>query len=184
MERRGSKVWHRTAPMGSFGLGRARPLDRRRTPHTRRCGALRDRRAPQLRVRRRHQHRRGGATRHRRGARVDWPWRLFDRCMAVRQARRRGVDRIEKEKLMMQAAGPVVGEDRFEGTDGYRLFYRTWRPDGPARGVVVIVPGFNGHSGYYPWTAQHLAGSGFPAYPLDLRGPGRSAGEHFYVLNV
>ncbi len=82
---------------------------------------------------------------------------------------------------MMQAAGPVVGEDRFEGTDGYRLFYRTWRPDGPARGVVVIVPGFNGHSGYYPWTAQHLAGSGFAAYALDLRGRGRSDGERFYV---
>jgi acylglycerol lipase len=85
------------------------------------------------------------------------------------------------EEFMTQAVGHIVGEDRFEGTGGYRLFFRTWRPDGPARGVVVIVPGFNAHSGYYAWTAAQLVGRGFAVYALDLRGRGHSDGERFYV---
>lgn len=54
-------------------------------------------------------------------------------------------------------------------------------PDGAARGVVVIVPGFNAHSGYYQWVAGQFTASGLAAYAVDLRGRGKSDGERFYV---
>ena len=68
---------------------------------------------------------------------------------------------------------------------GLELFYRSWRPASPStpapRAVVVIVPGFNSHSGYYEWVAEQLTTRGFAAYAIDLRGRGQSEGERFYV---
>ena len=72
-------------------------------------------------------------------------------------------------------------DDKIEGISGLRIFFRSWRPEGNARGVVVIVPGFNSHSGYYQWVAQQLASIGLSVYALDLRGRGNSDGERFYV---
>ncbi len=46
---------------------------------------------------------------------------------------------------------------------------------------MVIVPGFNAHSGYYGWVAEQLLQSGIAVYALDLRGRGRSSGERFFV---
>lgn len=68
-----------------------------------------------------------------------------------------------------------------ESASGLKLFYRAWRPDTRARGVVVIVPGFNSHSGYYGWVAEQLLQAQLAVYALDLRGRGRSEGERFYV---
>lgn len=72
-------------------------------------------------------------------------------------------------------------EETFAGAGGLNIFFRSWRPNGNARGVVVIVPGFNSHSGYYNWVAQELTASGLAVYAIDLRGRGRSDGERFYV---
>lgn len=62
-----------------------------------------------------------------------------------------------------------------------QLFYRAWRPPGAARAALLIVPGFNSHSGYYAWTAARLAELGIAVYAIDLRGRGRSEGERFFV---
>lgn len=64
---------------------------------------------------------------------------------------------------------------------GLELFYRSWTPAATPRGVVVIVPGFNSHSGYYEWVGDELASRGLAAYAIDLRGRGQSEGERFYV---
>src|SRR6478672_1183689 len=72
-------------------------------------------------------------------------------------------------------------EERIETTGGLTLFVRSWRPDANARGVVVIVPGFNSHSGYFEWTAGQLVAAGLAVYAVDLRGRGQSDGERFYV---
>src|SRR5690349_357843 len=69
----------------------------------------------------------------------------------------------------------------FEGVGGLKIHLRAWRPDAAARGVVVIVPGFNSHSGYYTWVAEQLLRSGLSVYAVDLRGRGESDGERFYV---
>jgi len=82
---------------------------------------------------------------------------------------------------MAQAMPPAVSEDRFEGVNRFKIFYRTWRPAGTPRGVVVIVHGFNSHSGYYTWVADQFVANGLAVYALDLRGRGKSDGERFYV---
>ena len=74
-------------------------------------------------------------------------------------------------------------EETIQGAGGIKLFMRSWKPAGPARGVVVIVPGFNSHSGYYLWVAEQLAVSGLSVHAVDLRGRGKSEGERFFVEN-
>jgi alpha-beta hydrolase superfamily lysophospholipase len=49
--------------------------------------------------------------------------------------------------------------------------------------VVVIVPGFNAHSGRYAWVAEQFNVQGLAVYAVDLRGRGKSEGERFYVGN-
>jgi alpha-beta hydrolase superfamily lysophospholipase len=71
--------------------------------------------------------------------------------------------------------------ERVEGADGLRIFFRSWRPKEKPRALIVIVPGFNAHSGYYTWVAQQLVAMGLAVYAVDLRGRGNSDGERFYV---
>ena len=56
--------------------------------------------------------------------------------------------------------GATNTEGTFESTDRLNIFFRSWRPIGKPRGVVVIVPGFNSHSGYYAWVAEQLVAGG------------------------
>ncbi len=75
-----------------------------------------------------------------------------------------------------------MNEGSFEGAGGLNIFTRSWRPaQGTPRGVVVIVHGFNSHSGHYLWAADRFAEAGFAVYALDLRGRGKSDGERYYV---
>jgi acylglycerol lipase len=72
-------------------------------------------------------------------------------------------------------------ESTFEGVGGLKIFTRSWQPDGKPRGVMVIVHGFNSHSGQYLWAAEQFTKNGLAVYALDLRGRGRSEGERYYV---
>jgi alpha-beta hydrolase superfamily lysophospholipase len=69
----------------------------------------------------------------------------------------------------------------FEGQKGLKISYRSWHPAERLRAVVVIVPGFNSHSGYYGWVAEEMVKTGLAVYAVDLRGRGNSEGERFYV---
>lgn len=71
----------------------------------------------------------------------------------------------------------------FNTSDGQNVFYRHWKPFSNVKAVVVIVHGFNSHSGYYQWTAEQLINSGFETYAIDLRGRGKSDGERFYIAD-
>ena len=72
-------------------------------------------------------------------------------------------------------------EETYESTGGVKIFMRSWRPEGKARAVVVLVHGFNSHSGHYLWVADQLLAAGFAVYALDLRGRGKSDGERYFV---
>lgn len=74
-------------------------------------------------------------------------------------------------------------ESSFSGVGGLNIFTRTWLPKGKPRAVMILIHGFNAHSGYMQWPGEQFAASGFAAYALDLRGRGRSEGERFYVEN-
>ena len=75
-------------------------------------------------------------------------------------------------------------ESTFDGVGGLKIFTRSWQPEGQARGVVVIVPGFNSHSGQYLWVGEQFAANDLAAYAIDLRGRGRSEGERYYVEKI
>jgi acylglycerol lipase len=81
---------------------------------------------------------------------------------------------------MAQAMADLTYEELAVTNGGINLFFRAWRSSRP-RGVVVIVPGFNSHSGYYNWTAEQFVAAGLTAVAVDPRGRGKSAGERFYV---
>ena len=72
-------------------------------------------------------------------------------------------------------------EGTFEGVGGLKIATRTWKPPGAARGIMILIHGFNSHSGYFAWAAERFAGAGFATYALDHRGRGKSEGERFYV---
>ena len=72
-------------------------------------------------------------------------------------------------------------EETFEGAGGLNIFMRSWRPAAAPRAVIVIVHGFDSHSGHYFWVADQLVANGFAVYALDLRGRGKSQGERYYV---
>jgi len=71
--------------------------------------------------------------------------------------------------------------ERVEGGSGLNIFFRSLRPKEKTRAVVIIVPGFNAHSGYYAWAAEQFVETGLAVYAVDLRGRGNSDGERFYV---
>src|ERR1700712_2377529 len=77
--------------------------------------------------------------------------------------------------------GAVMTEEFILGAGGNKIFMRSWLPAGNPRAVMLIVPGFNSHSGYYVWVAEQLVASGLAVYAVDLRGRGKSEGERFYV---
>ena len=72
-------------------------------------------------------------------------------------------------------------ESSFEGVGGLNIHTRSWKPEGSPRAVMILIHGFNAHSGYMVWPAEQLTGQGFACYALDLRGRGESDGERFYV---
>jgi acylglycerol lipase len=81
----------------------------------------------------------------------------------------------------MEKYSKNMKEERIKGGDGLELFVRSWHPEEKPRALVIIVPGFNSHSGYYGWVAGQLVEKGLAVYAVDLRGRGKSDGERFYV---
>ena len=77
----------------------------------------------------------------------------------------------------------MESEGTFEGVGGLKIATRTWRPEGGIRAVIILIHGFNSHSGYFKWAAEQFTGAGFAVYALDHRGRGKSEGERFYVEN-
>ena len=84
---------------------------------------------------------------------------------------------------MAEALLNAMREETIEGSAG-KILIRSLRPTGTTRGVVMIVPGFNSHSGYYGWTADQLVAIGLAVYAVDLRGRGQSDGERFYFEDI
>ena len=74
-----------------------------------------------------------------------------------------------------------TGEERVQVGGGLTIFLRTWRAETAPRAIVIIVHGFNSHSGEYQWVAHQLVANGASVYAADLRGRGKSDGERFFI---
>jgi acylglycerol lipase len=82
---------------------------------------------------------------------------------------------------MQQPSLSTANQETVEGARGLKIFFRSWCPDERPHATVVIIPGFNAHSGYYEWVAEQFVADGLSVYSVDLRGRGNSDGERFYV---
>ncbi|HEV3233201.1 MAG TPA: alpha/beta hydrolase [Candidatus Dormibacteraeota bacterium] len=83
-----------------------------------------------------------------------------------------------------QSAAPKAGDElNFQVSDGLRLHYDVWRPEGETRRLVILVHGFADHSGRFSYLVPHLAGRGAVVYAYDQRGQGRSPGKTGHVAN-
>lgn len=69
----------------------------------------------------------------------------------------------------------------FAGVGGLKIATKSWETKGPARAIMILIHGFNAHSGYMEWPGEQFAAHGLASYALDLRGRGNSEGERFYV---
>jgi len=72
-------------------------------------------------------------------------------------------------------------ESSFEGVGGLKIATKSWNTEGNPRAIMILVHGFNAHSGYMEWPGEQFSKNGFASYALDLRGRGNSEGERFYV---
>ena len=72
-------------------------------------------------------------------------------------------------------------ESTFKGVGSLNIATKSWQPEGKPRGIMILIHGFNAHSGYMVWPAEQFAAKGFVVYALDLRGRGKSEGDRFYV---
>jgi acylglycerol lipase len=74
-----------------------------------------------------------------------------------------------------------MNESSFEGIGGLNIHMRSWQASGKPEAVMILIHGFNAHSGYMQWSGEQFAAKGLAVYALDLRGRGKSEGERFYV---
>ena len=74
-----------------------------------------------------------------------------------------------------------MNESSFEGVGGLKIATKSWKPEVKPRGIMILIHGFNAHSGYMEWPAEQFAANGLVVHALDLRGRGKSEGERFYV---
>lgn len=85
---------------------------------------------------------------------------------------------------MQQQSLVTAKQETVEGVTGLNIFFRSWRPNEKPLATIVIIPGFNAHSGYYEWVARQFVADGLAVYAVDLRGRGQSDGERFYVTSL
>jgi acylglycerol lipase len=68
--------------------------------------------------------------------------------------------------------------------DGLQLYTQRTLPDGPRRGVVLLVHGYAEYSGWYDHVVAALVAAGYAVYTLDHRGHGRSEGPRALVRSI
>jgi len=75
----------------------------------------------------------------------------------------------------------TLNELNWQTADGIPIFARDWKPDQPARAVVVLIHGLGEHAGRYAHVAAAMNAAGYAVIAPDLRGHGRSGGPrgHF-----
>lgn len=64
---------------------------------------------------------------------------------------------------------------------GARLYTQSWSPEAVPKAVIVLVHGYDEHSGRYRYFAEHCTKAGFSVYALDHWGHGQSDGDNGFV---
>jgi alpha-beta hydrolase superfamily lysophospholipase len=86
----------------------------------------------------------------------------------------------EPDRSLPLRGGLTYLEGSLDARDGTPLYTCSVRPPQPLA-VVGIIHGYGDHAGCYGEFMERLAGSGFEAHAVDLRGHGRSGGRRGYA---
>jgi len=70
-------------------------------------------------------------------------------------------------------------EGQFVGGEG-QLYWQAWQPEA-ARALLLIVHGFDDHSGRYTHVAEYFSSHGFAVYAFDQIGHGKSGGARGHI---
>lgn len=71
-------------------------------------------------------------------------------------------------------------EKYFSTLDGFKFFYRNWRPK-VIRGIAILLHDLGLHSGFYKELCLYLADRGLSCYAADFRGHGFSNGTRGHI---
>ncbi len=66
---------------------------------------------------------------------------------------------------------------------GAKLYCQSWTPEQTPKAVIVLVHGYDEHSGRYAHFAEHCTKNGFAVHSLDHWGHGKSDGVNGFVPN-
>lgn len=80
--------------------------------------------------------------------------------------------RHEESKLTLPA--PSAAADA-------SLYCQSWTPESTAKAVIILVHGYDEHSGRYGYFAEHCVKQGFAVQTLDHWGHGKSAGTNGFI---
>ena len=69
-------------------------------------------------------------------------------------------------------------------SDGLKLHWQGWDPEGSARATLALIHGLGEHAGRYWHVAEHLTAHGISLHTIDLRGHGRSEGPRGHTPNL
>jgi len=64
---------------------------------------------------------------------------------------------------------------------GANLYRQSWLPDGEPKAVIILVHGYDEHSGRYEYFAEHCTNRGFAVHALDHWGHGKSDGDNGFI---
>lgn len=72
-------------------------------------------------------------------------------------------------------------ESFFTFSEGIKIYYQCWLPEGEPKAVVMIEHGLAEHGGRYLNVANQLVPAGFAVYAVDQYGHGKSDGARVFI---
>lgn len=81
---------------------------------------------------------------------------------------------------MIHEEGSLALTPPSKGADS-KLYCQSWLPDGDPKAVIILVHGYDEHSGRYAYFAEHCTARGYAVHALDHWGHGKSDGVNGFV---
>ncbi|GAB5488338.1 MAG: monoacylglycerol lipase [Parasphingorhabdus sp.] len=81
---------------------------------------------------------------------------------------------------MIHDEGTIALAEPSKGA-GSKLYRQSWLPDGAPKAVIVLVHGYDEHSGRYAYFADHCTARGYAVHAIDHWGHGKSDGTNGFV---
>ena len=81
---------------------------------------------------------------------------------------------MKHEEGTLSLAPPSLGA-------GAKLYRQSWLPDDDPKAVIILIHGYDEHSGRYEYFAKHCTARGFAVHALDHWGHGKSDGVNGFV---